>query len=190
MAVLASVRFFLEVPHPTSSPSGTDGDRKFWVPSIKNLEKKPWQVKLNFFIVLIQDLSNLDSSWRVTFCFLTGNKLTFWTILYNFSSIWTISDGHSFQNGRQLPNLSYISPILIPPCHTQIQLTLTLLRGWWGRCEKTISRRRKEGRVEKKSACSAPAGPRARTQDLPRARRGSPAARQGGCLDKQAFPCL
>ena len=31
---------------------------------------------------------------------------------------------------------------------------------------------------------------RAETQDLPRARRGSPAARQGGCLDKQAFPCL
>ena len=30
----------------------------------------------------------------------------------------------------------------------------------------------------------------ARTQDLPHARRGSPAARHGGCLDKQAFPCL
>ena len=56
--------------------------------------------------------------------------------------------------------------------------------------KKTISRRRKEGRVEKKSARSAPAGPGARTRDLPRARRGSPAARHGGCLDKQAFPCL
>ena len=31
---------------------------------------------------------------------------------------------------------------------------------------------------------------RARTWDLPRARGGSPAARHGGCLDKQAFPCL
>ena len=31
---------------------------------------------------------------------------------------------------------------------------------------------------------------RARTRDLLRARRGSPAARHGGCLDKQAFPCL
>ena len=56
--------------------------------------------------------------------------------------------------------------------------------------KKTISRRGKEGRVEKKSARSAPAGPGARTRDLPRARRGSPAARHGGCLDKQAFPCL
>ena len=38
---MASVRFFSQVPpHPTSSPSGTDGDRKFWVPPIKNLEKK------------------------------------------------------------------------------------------------------------------------------------------------------
>ena len=46
------------------------------------------------------------------------------------------------------------------------------------------------GRVEKKSVCSASTGPGARTRDLPRARRGSPAARQGGCLDKQAFPCL
>ena len=38
-----------------------------------------------------------------------------------------------------------------------------------------------------KSARSAPAEAGARTRDLPRARRGSPAARQGGCLDKQAF---
>ena len=47
-----------------------------------------------------------------------------------------------------------------------------------------------EGAWRKKSMCSAPAGPRARTRDLPRARRGSPAARQGGCLDKHAFLCL
>ena len=48
-----------------------------------------------------------------------------------------------------------------------------------------------EGREggEKKRAQRA-RGPGARTRDLPRARRGSPAARQGGCLDKQAFPCL
>ena len=41
-----------------------------------------------------------------------------------------------------------------------------------------------------KSVRSAPAGPGARTRDLPRARQGSPAAHQGGCLDKQAFPYL
>ena len=29
-----------------------------------------------------------------------------------------------------------------------------------------------------------------RARGLPRARRESPAARHGGCLDKQAFPCL
>ena len=57
-------------------------------------------------------------------------------------------------------------------------ITLTLLRGWWGRCEKSYLR--KEGRVEEKIARSAPAGPGARTGDLPRARLGSPAARQGG----------
>ena len=70
-------------------------------------------------------------------------------------------------------------------------LTLTypqVSRVWWEGAKKTISRRRKEGRVEKKSVHSAPAGPGARTRDLPRARRGSPAARHGGCLDKQAFP--
>ena len=50
---------------------------------------------------------------------------------------------------------------------------------------------KEEGREGgEKSAHSAPAGPGPRTRDLPRARRGSPAARQGGCLDKQAFPCL
>ena len=48
----------------------------------------------------------------------------------------------------------------------------------------------RKGGGRKKSARSAPAGPGARTRDLPRARRGSPAARHGGCLDKQAFPCL
>ena len=36
--------FFASPPPPTSSPSGTNGDRKFWVfppPPIKNLEKNP-----------------------------------------------------------------------------------------------------------------------------------------------------
>ena len=50
---------------------------------------------------------------------------------------------------------------------------------------------KEEGREgEEKSARSAPTGPGAQTRDLPRARRRSPAARHGGCLDKQAFPCL
>ena len=72
----------------------------------------------------------------------------------------------------------------------RIGITLTLLRGWWGRCKKTYLRK-KEGREGgEKSTRSVPAGPGARTRDLPRARRGSPAARQGGCLGKQAFPCL
>ena len=59
-----------------------------------------------------------------------------------------------------------------------------------GKCEKNYLPK-EEGREggEKKRAQRA-AGPGARTWDLPRARRGSPAARQGGCLDKQAFPCL
>ena len=58
------------------------------------------------------------------------------------------------------------------------------MRGWWGRCEKNYLRK-EEGREggEKKHAQRARG-----TRDLPRARQGSPAARQGGCLGKQAFP--
>ena len=64
--------------------------------------------------------------------------------------------------------------------------------GLVGKVRKKLSPKggRKEGRVEEKSAHSAPAGLGAQIQDLPGARRGSPAARLGGCLDKQAFPCL
>ena len=48
---------------------------------------------------------------------------------------------------------------------------------------------KEEGREDgEKSARSAPAMPW--TRDLPHARRGSPAARHGGCLDKQALPYL
>ena len=47
---------------------------------------------------------------------------------------------------------------------------------------------KEEERVEKKNAHSVPTGAGARTKDLPRARRGSPAAHHGSCLDKQAFP--
>ena len=53
--------------------------------------------------------------------------------------------------------------------------------------QKTISRRRKEGTVEKKACAACPlSGLNLGT--LPRARRGSPTACQRGCLDKQAFP--
>ena len=62
--------------------------------------------------------------------------------------------------------------------------------GLVGKVQKTISWRRKEGRVEEKSLRSAPAGARARTRDLLCARRGFPAACQGDCLDKEAFSCL
>ena len=48
-------------------------------------------------------------------------------------------------------------------------------------------RKRKEGRVEKKMARSVPGGPGARTQDLPRARQGSPAARQGAVQTSKPF---
>ena len=75
-------------------------------------------------------------------------------------------------------------------CPISYQITLTLLRGWWGRCEKNYLRKEEGREGGEKSARSAPAGPGARTRDLPRARRGSPAARHGGCLDKQACPCL
>ena len=69
-------------------------------------------------------------------------------------------------------------------------ITLTLSRGWWGRCETNYLPKEEGREGGEKSARSAPVRPGARTRNLPRARRGSPAARQGGCLDKQAFPCL
>ena len=62
--------------------------------------------------------------------------------------------------------------------------------GLVGRCEKNYLRKEEGREGGEKSVCSAPAGPGARTRDLSHARRGSPAAHQGGCLDKQAFPCL
>ena len=49
---------------------------------------------------------------------------------------------------------------------------------------------RKGGCGEKKARAAHPLGAGAQTRDLQCARRGSPAARQGGCLDKQAFPYL
>ena len=64
-------------------------------------------------------------------------------------------------------------------------LTLTFS---WGRCEKNYLPKEEGREGGEKSA--RPAGPGARTRDLPRGRWGSPAARHGGCLDKQAFPCL
>ena len=70
-----------------------------------------------------------------------------------------------------------ITQELLAYLHSNPNLTV----GWVGKVQKKLSRRRKEGWVEKKSTRSAPAGPAARTRDLPRARRGSPAARHGGC---------
>ena len=61
---------------------------------------------------------------------------------------------------------------------------------WWGRCEQNYLPKEEGREGGEKSARSAPAGPGPRTRDLLRARRGSGAAGQGGCLDKQAFPCL
>ena len=64
-------------------------------------------------------------------------------------------------------------------------LTISLTyHGVVGKCEKTISPRRKEGRVEKKNVRSVPTGVGAQTWDLSRARRESPAVRHGNCLDK------
>ena len=63
--------------------------------------------------------------------------------------------------------------------------------GLVGKVQKKNYLPKEEGREGgEKSVCSVPAGVRARARDLPRARRGSLAARHGGCLDKQTFPCL
>ena len=48
-----------------------------------------------------------------------------------------------------------------------------------GKVRKNYLRKEESREGGEKSARSAPAGPGVRTRDLPRARRGSPAARQG-----------
>ena len=72
-------------------------------------------------------------------------------------------------------------------CHINPNLT-TDFTGLVGKVRKKLSPEggRKGGWRKKARA----PGPGARTRDLPRARRGSPAARHGSCWDKQAFPCL
>ena len=52
--------------------------------------------------------------------------------------------------------------------------------GLVGKVRKSYLRKEEGREAGEKSARSAPAGPGARTWDLPRARRGSSAARQGG----------
>ena len=127
-------------------------------------------------------MHTLRSAKRLTFCHKwikngVGKKVRFFVgpaPPFKKSWIWT------WMMEGQVETIMYYS-----------ELNPNLTTGLVGKVrKKTISRRRKEGRVEKKSARGAPAGPGARTRDLSRARRGSLAARHGGCLDKQAFPCL
>ena len=61
-------------------------------------------------------------------------------------------------------------------------ITLTLARGWCGRCKKTVCQRKKGG-WKKKHAQHAPGGQGSKPA-LPLARRGSPTAHHGSCLDK------
>ena len=67
-------------------------------------------------------------------------------------------------------------------------LTLTVSGGCGEGVKKTISRR-KEG-LEKKMHAQRVRGGWAQTWDLPLASQESLAACHGGCLDRQAFPCL
>ena len=71
-----------------------------------------------------------------------------------------------------------------------VQYPLNTFAGLVGKVRKNYLPKEEGREGGEKSVRSAPAGPGARTRDLPRAMRGSPAAHQGGCLDKQAFPCL
>ena len=103
------------------------------------------------------------------------NSSSFWTILYTFCT-GTFS--------KMTGNFKILAKVFLPAL-----LTLTCPWVWWGRYNKTISRRRKEGRVEKKRA-ACPPGPGLKSGTCARARRGSPTARHRGGLDKQAFPCL
>ena len=76
-AVLVLVGFFSQVPpHPTLSPSETDGDRKFWVPPIKNLEKKTLGITLlsqpnhkNYFSIVYEILDNTKWLYNMALVF-------------------------------------------------------------------------------------------------------------------------
>ena len=66
-----------------------------------------------------------------------------------------------------------------------LHVTLTLHRGGqWGRCAKTYLPRRKEAMDGEIKPVQHARGAGAQTWDLPRARRESPDARHGHCLDK------
>ena len=62
--------------------------------------------------------------------------------------------------------------------------------GFVGKVQKNFLPKEEGRKGGEKSLRSALVAGGTRTRDLQRARRGSPAARIGGCLDKQAFPCL
>ena len=56
-------------PHPTSSPSGTNGDRKFWVPPpINNLEKKPCSGCIIFCFSFLDVISGWQHCPTPPFC--------------------------------------------------------------------------------------------------------------------------
>ena len=93
-AVLASVGFFLQVPspHPTSVPD-PDGDRKCWVPPIKNLEKKPWlegiffkslQIVVMFYAYTVFSRSHVHSTARRTG--VNHNVITYRYLCYAFKT--------------------------------------------------------------------------------------------------------
>ena len=71
-----------------------------------------------------------------------------------------------------------MNPVVLPV------ITLTLLQGWWGRCEKKLSPEGgRKGGWRKKARLP---GPGLKPGTCLMLGKGP----QGGCLDKQAFPCL
>ena len=64
-------------------------------------------------------------------------------------------------------------------CTIRFHITLTFA-GLVGKVQKNYLPKEEGREGGEKSTCSVPAGPGARTRDLPRARRGFPVARQEG----------
>ena len=129
----------------------------------------------NFAILKTRNCFQLSK--RIIWAFSTAQKR--WWVFAHFKSI--------FLWNRSLSNARWF--YCKKKCKIgkgKLYLTLTLLRGWWGRCEKNYLRKEEGREGGEKNPRSAPAGPGARTRDLPRARRGSSAARHRGGLFRQA----
>ena len=98
-------------PHPTSSPSGTDRDRKFWVPPHQKFREKTLNVTFVIIFKGAMDKFNIIPqlfpkkvgifiplevlAWVMTACRVLRSRLTYFWRYMNISSIFYFSKSTS-----------------------------------------------------------------------------------------------